>query len=94
MPWIPLSQGSQQLSLATRNIVNSSEGSRFTTRRVLAVGGMGELFLAEVKDDGWFFDTELLMLAQRRGLRIHEVPVDWTDDPDSRVDIIPTAWRP
>ena len=48
--------------------------------------------LAEVKDDGWFFDTELLMLAQRRGLRIHEVPVDWTDDPDSRVDIIPTAW--
>jgi len=48
--------------------------------------------LNEVKDDGWFFDTELLMLAQRRGLRIHEVPVDWTDDPDSRVDIVSTAW--
>ena len=38
-----------------------------------------------VVDDGWFFDTELLVLAQRRGLRIHEVPVDWIDDPDSRV---------
>ena len=42
-------------------------------------------------DDGWFFDTELLVLAQRRGLRIHEVPVDWVDDPDSRVDIVHTA---
>ena len=39
----------------------------------------------DVRDDGWFFDTELLVLAQRRGLRIHEVPVDWVDDPDSRV---------
>jgi len=48
--------------------------------------------LPEVRDDGWFFDTELLMLAQRRGLRIHEVPVDWIDDPDSRVDILSTAW--
>ena len=45
----------------------------------------------DVRDDGWFFDTELLVLAQRRGLRIHEVPVDWVDDPDSRVDIVSTA---
>ncbi|MEH0843807.1 bifunctional glycosyltransferase family 2/GtrA family protein [Micromonospora sp. CPCC 205711] len=44
-----------------------------------------------VQDTGWFFDTELLVLAQRAGLRIHEVPVDWVDDPDSRVDIVATA---
>ncbi|GIH07300.1 sugar translocase [Rhizocola hellebori] len=44
-----------------------------------------------VRDTGWFFDTELLVLAQNIGLRIHEVPVDWTDDPDSRVDIVSTA---
>jgi glycosyltransferase involved in cell wall biosynthesis len=44
-----------------------------------------------VEDDGWFFDTELLVLAQRRGMRIHEVAVDWIDDPDSRVDIVGTA---
>ncbi|MDT7713014.1 MAG: hypothetical protein QOG46_1708 [Pseudonocardiales bacterium] len=44
-----------------------------------------------VEDTGWFFDTELLVLAQRAGLRIHEVPVDWVDDPDSRVDIVATA---
>jgi glycosyltransferase involved in cell wall biosynthesis len=47
--------------------------------------------LADVRDDGWFFDTELLVLAQRRGLRIHEVPVDWIDDADSRVDVVRTA---
>ncbi|HEU5270979.1 MAG TPA: bifunctional glycosyltransferase family 2/GtrA family protein [Jatrophihabitans sp.] len=44
-----------------------------------------------VEDTGWFFDTELLVLAERAGLRIHEVPVDWVDDPDSRVDIMATA---
>ncbi|CAN5303171.1 bifunctional glycosyltransferase family 2/GtrA family protein [soil metagenome] len=43
-----------------------------------------------VQDDAWFFDTELLVIAQRSGLRIHEVPVDWIDDPDSRVEIMPT----
>ena len=47
--------------------------------------------LPGVRDDGWFFDTELLVLAQREGLRIHEVPVDWVDDPDSRVDVVRTA---
>jgi putative flippase GtrA len=47
--------------------------------------------LPHVVDTGWFFDTELLVLAQRAGARIHEVPVDWVDDPDSRVDIVATA---
>ncbi len=47
--------------------------------------------LPHVRDTGWFFDTELLVLAERSGLRIHEVPVDWVDDPDSRVDIVATA---
>ena len=45
----------------------------------------------QVQDESWFFDTELLILAQRAGLRVHEVPVDWTDDPDSRVAIVRTA---
>src|SRR3954467_9914266 len=50
-----------------------------------------ESLLPAVRDESWFFDTELLVVAQRRGLRIHEVPVDWIDDPDSRVDIVHTA---
>jgi putative flippase GtrA len=44
-----------------------------------------------VEDQGWFFDTELLVLAEHNGLRIHEVPVDWVDDPVSRVDLLRTA---
>jgi glycosyltransferase involved in cell wall biosynthesis len=43
-----------------------------------------------VIDDGWFFDTELLLLAERNGMRIHEVPVDWVEDLDSRVDLSAT----
>jgi putative flippase GtrA len=44
-----------------------------------------------IEDDEWFFDTELLVTAERLGLRISEVPVDWVDDPDSRVQILHTA---
>ena len=50
-----------------------------------------QALLPLVEDEEWFFDTELLLLAERSGLRIHEVPVDWVDDPDSRVDIVKTA---
>ncbi|WP_097326656.1 bifunctional glycosyltransferase family 2/GtrA family protein [Paractinoplanes atraurantiacus] len=54
-------------------------------------GDVAERLLPMVEDTGWFFDTEMLVLAERAGLRIHEVPVDWVDDPDSRVDIVSTA---
>jgi glycosyltransferase involved in cell wall biosynthesis len=50
-----------------------------------------QALVPHIEDDAWFFDTELLVLAERNGLRIHEVPVDWVDDPDSRVDIVRTA---
>ncbi len=52
---------------------------------------VAQRLLPLVEDTGWFFDTELLVLADRSGLRIAEVPVDWVDDPDSRVDIVATA---
>lgn len=45
-----------------------------------------------VVDDEWFFDTELLVIAESAGLRIHEVPVDWTDDDHSSVHLAHTAW--
>ena len=45
-----------------------------------------------VRDTTWFFDTELLLLAEKNGYAIDEIPVRWTDDPDSRVRIVRTAW--
>ena len=54
-------------------------------------GEVADRLLPLVEDTGWFFDTELLVLAERSRLRIHEVPVDWVDDPDSRVDLVRTA---
>ncbi|WP_256788996.1 bifunctional glycosyltransferase family 2/GtrA family protein [Frankia sp. AvcI1] len=52
---------------------------------------VARILLPAVRNDNWFFDTELLLLADRNRLRIHEVPVDWVDDPDSRVDVVATA---
>ena len=50
-----------------------------------------QALLPLTEDAGWFFDTELLVLAERAGLRIAEVPVDWIDDTDSRVRLVATA---
>jgi putative flippase GtrA len=50
-----------------------------------------EMLLPLVRDDHWFFDTEFLVLAERNGFRIHEVPVDWVDDSDSRVHVASVA---
>ncbi len=54
-------------------------------------GEVARALLPMVQDQGWFFDTELLVLAEHNGMRIHEVPVDWVDDPDSRVNVVTTA---
>jgi putative flippase GtrA len=82
------------LSRTYNRLLHTALRARFTDAqcgfkavRAAALPGL----LDDIRDDGWFFDTELLVLAQRRGLRIHEVPVDWVDDPDSRVDIVATA---
>ena len=45
------------------------------------------------KDLAWFLDSEILIIAEKRGYRIKDIPVHWVDDPDSRVKVVQTAWR-
>jgi glycosyltransferase involved in cell wall biosynthesis len=49
--------------------------------------------LPQVKDQAWFFDTELLLKGERQGYRIFELPVEWIEDLDTRVKIVETAWK-
>lgn len=97
-----LAQGSRVVRGAKREVISrcynlilkAALGARFTDAqcgfKAIRADVAAEL-LPLVEDPTWFFDTELLVLAQRSGLRIHEVPVDWFDDPDSRVDVVATA---
>jgi putative flippase GtrA len=75
-------------------ILRTTLGARFSDAqcgfKAIRADRAAEL-LPLVEDTGWFFDTELLVLAEAAGMRIHEVPVDWVDDPDSRVDVVATA---
>jgi putative flippase GtrA len=97
-----LARNSRVVRGAKREVL--SRGYNLLLRRTLSAGfsdaqcgfkairaEVAHQLLPLVADTGWFFDTELLVLAERAGLRIHEVPVDWVDDPDSRVDIVATA---
>jgi putative flippase GtrA len=75
-------------------LLRTAMRARFTDAQCGFKAGRTEVvqaLLPVVEDQAWFFDTELLLAAQRSGLRIHEVPVDWVEDTDSRVDVLQTA---
>ncbi len=75
-------------------ILHAALGSRFSDAQCgfkAVRADVARDLIPRVEDSGWFFDTEMLVLAQSAGLRIHEVAVDWVDDTDSRVDIVSTA---
>jgi glycosyltransferase involved in cell wall biosynthesis len=61
-------------------------GFKAVSRRVV------EQIIPQVVDQSWFFDTELLVLAEKQGYRIKDIPVRWVEDDDSRVKIFKTGW--
>lgn len=74
------------IKLAFRNRFSDAQcGFKALTREAAAS------LLPQVENNEWFFDTELLLLAEEKGLRIHEVPVDWVEDLDTRVKIVSTV---
>jgi len=52
---------------------------------------VAERVLPLIEDNNWFFDTELLILAERMGYRVYDVPVEWIEDTDTRVKIASTV---
>ena len=50
-----------------------------------------QMLVPVVVNNQWFFDSELLIIAEKRGFRTKEIPVRWTEDPDSRVKVVKTA---
>ena len=53
--------------------------------------GAAQALVPRINNNHWFFDTELLVIAEKRGFKMLEVPVEWHEDPDTRVKIIQTA---
>lgn len=53
--------------------------------------GAARRILPSVQDNGWFWDTELLVIARHEGLRINEVPVTWVEDAGTTVNIPKTV---
>jgi len=51
-----------------------------------------KILIPEIKDNDWFFDTELLLLGEKHGLKIAEISIGWVEDPDTRVKIFKTVY--
>lgn len=83
-----LSRGYNQILRWTLSVgfSDAQTGFKALTREV------AERVLPLVEDESWFLDTELLVLAERLGYRIADIPVRWIEDDDSRVKIFRTAW--
>ena len=74
-------------SMFLTGFIDAQCGFKAVGRRVV------EQVLPLVQDTGWFFDTELLILCEKSGYSVREIPVRWVDDPDSRVRIASTAYE-
>ncbi|MFL6122231.1 glycosyltransferase [Actinophytocola sp.] len=82
------------VSRCYNRIVKLTHGARFSDAQCGFKAARTDVLrplLPHVRDEAWFFDTELLLLAEHNGLRVHEVPVDWVEDVDSRVNVTRTA---
>src|SRR5262249_8287763 len=74
-----------QMVLATR-FSDAQCGFKAASREV------GDQIVPQGQDQSWFFDTELLVLAEKQGYRIKDLPIVWIDRDHSRVKILSTAW--
>jgi dolichyl-phosphate beta-glucosyltransferase len=69
-------------AVGVRSVVDTQCGFK------LFRGPVADALFAALRTDGFGFDVELLLRAERAGYRIAEVPVNWTDQPDSKVGVL------
>ena len=85
----------ESLSRSYNWLVHAALGARFSDAqcgfKALSRTAVQHL-VPQVHDESWFFDTELLTLAEKQGFRIADIAVAWNEDDDSRVKILRTAW--
>ena len=84
----------EAISRVYNGVIRLSAGTHFTDAQCgfkALSRAAAQVLVPAVENNHWFFDTELLVIAERRGFRIKEVPVEWTEDPDSRVKVVATA---
>lgn len=67
------------------NFTDAQCGFKAVTRRIVT-----EL-LPHIKDNDWFFDSELLIVGEKSGFRLYEEPVTWIDNPGSTVRVLKTV---
>ena len=82
------------ISQSYNRIIRLSMGTHFRDAQCgfKAMGrAAADVLLPHIEDNGWFFDTELLVIAEKRGFRWKEIPVAWEEDPDTRVKVVKTA---
>ncbi|WP_031470288.1 bifunctional glycosyltransferase family 2/GtrA family protein [Sciscionella sediminilitoris] len=82
------------ISRCYNGLIRLTHGARFSDAQCGFKAARTEVIrplLPYIQDESWFFDTELLLLAEHNGLRVHEVPVDWVEDMDSRVHLAGTV---
>lgn len=66
------------------NFTDAQCGFKGVTRNVI------EKLIPKIKENDWFFDGELLIVAEKSGYKIYEEPVHWVDNPGSTVRLIST----
>ena len=84
----------EAISRVYNGVIRLSLGTHFTDAQCgfkALSRAAAQVLVPAVENNHWFFDTELLVIAERRGFRIKEVPVEWTEDPDTRVKVVATA---
>jgi glycosyltransferase involved in cell wall biosynthesis len=83
---------SRMYNLLFRTLFNTKIRDAQCGFKAISANAAKEL-LPLVKDNGWFFDTELLIIGEQSEYRIKELPVTWEDDRNSSVNILSTGWH-